>query len=288
MKEYILPPQAQAGPMAEMLTNFVPEEARPDWEAIRKKYAALPKEPTVEEQLKSLGYEFKVVETQPNYRQQLLRNGRLLFDYVYNVPKVYKISSDSGQITAFVVNVMGAHYNGYFDSFLVVNDAIYAWDYASSDTTSFAPILYQGELLWAKGTEYRGVEVRRSNREVLFNFRTYFDTHLEVNSFQGWDDHWILTAGDFVVQDGEILNQKLGFQEIFAWSLIERKPVYLFRKDTRLGLSYDGKILLLPYEDIPRGLCCGLGVNNPGALDDSMRFFGKRDGAWYYAVVKFR
>jgi hypothetical protein len=286
--EYVLPPEAQAGPMVEMLTSFVPEEAKPDWEAIRKEYAALPKEPTVEEQLKSLGYQLKVVETQPNYRQQLFRNGRLLFDYVFNIPKVYKISTGSGPITAFVVNVMGTQYNGYFDSFLVVNDAIYAWDYASSDTANFAPILYQSELLWAKGTENRGVEIRRSNREVLFNFRTYFAAHLEVNSFRAWNDHWILTAGDFIVQDGEILNQKLGFQEMFAWSLIDEKPVYLFRKGARLGLSYDGKVLLLPYDDIPRGLCCGLGVNNPGVYDRSMRFFGKRDGVWYYVVAKFQ
>jgi len=169
-----------------------------------------------------------------------------------------------------------------------VNDAIYLWDYSPSDTANLAPILYQGELLWAKGVQNAGVEIRRSNREVLFTFRTYFATHLEVDSFQAWNDHWILTAGDFVVQDGEILNQKLGLQEIFEWSVIEDKPVYLFRKGARLGLSYDGKVLLLPYQDIPRGLCCGFTVNNPITLDDSMYFFGKRDGIWYYVVVKFR
>jgi hypothetical protein len=288
MTEYVLPAEAQVGPTVDMLMRFVPEEAQPDWEALQKDHAAIPKEPTVEEQLKSLGYELKVVETQPQYRQQLTRDGRLIFDYVFNVPAVYKLATASGPITAFVVNVIGTQYNGYFDSFLVVNDAIYAWDYASADTANLAPILYQGELLWAKGTQNAGVEVRRSNREILFTFRTYFGTHLEVKSFRAWDDHWILTAADFVVQDGEILNQTLGFQEMFAWSLIEDKPVYLFRKGARLGLSYDGRVLLLPYEDIPRGLCCGFTVNNPHIYDDSMRFFGKREGVWYYVVVKFQ
>ena len=95
-------------------------------------------------------------------------------------------------------------------------------------------------------------------------------------------------AGDFAIQDGEFLNQTLGFQEIFEWSVIDDKPVYLFRRGARLGLSYDGKFLLLPYEDIPRGLCCGFASNNPMTIDDTMYFFGKRDGTWYYAVVKFR
>ena len=286
--EYVLPPEAQVGPKMEILTNFVPQEAQPDWETIRKEYAAMPTESTVEEQLESLGYALKVVETQPNYRQQLFRDGRLLFDYVFNVPKVYNMSSSTGTITAFVVNTADTRHSGYFDSFLVVNDAISLWDYSPSDTANFAPILYQGELLWAKGIQDAGIEIRRSNREALFIFRTYFATHLEVDSFQAWRDHWILTAGDFVIQDGEILNQKLGFQEIFEWQVIGDEPVYLFRKGSRLGLSYAGKILPLPYEDIPRGLCCGFASNNPVTLDDSMYFFGKRDGAWYYVVVKFR
>jgi hypothetical protein len=229
-----------------------------------------------------------VVETQPNYRRQLFRDGRLLFEYVFNVSKVYKFPTDSGPITAFVVNTVDTRSGGGFDSFLVVNDAIYKWDYAPADTANFAPILYQGDLLWAKGTQDAGVEIRRSNRQVLFTFRTYFGTGLAVNSFQAWNNHWILTAGDFVIQDGEILNQKLGFQEIFAWRLIENKPLYLFRKGARLGLSYNSKFLLLPYEDIARGLCCGLGVNNPGVMGHFMHFFGKREGVWYYVMVKFR
>jgi hypothetical protein len=285
--EYALPPEGQVEPTQDSLWRFVPEEMQP-WKALQKAASLATKEPTAEEQLKPLGYELKVVETQPDYRQQLLRDGRLLFDYVFNVSKVYKFSTDSGPINAFVVNKLGTNYDGYYDSFLVVNDAIYSWDYASVDTANFAPILYQGDLLWAKGVKDAGVEIRRSNRQVLFTFRTYFATHLEVNSFQAWNDHWVLTAGDFVIQDGEILNQKLGFQEMFAWRVIKDKPLYLFRKGARLGLSYNGKFLLLPYEDIPRGLCCGLAANNPGMIADSMYFFGKREGVWYYVMVRFR
>ena len=288
--EYVLPPEAQVGPTQEILFHFVPQDVQPDWEALMKKIPTPQKEPTVEEQLRSLGYELRVAEPQPIYRQQLLRDGRLLFDYVYNLPKVYTFSTNSGPIAVLVVNTVDMRQNDYvyFNSFLVVNDAIYVWDYSSSDTANFAPILYQGELLWAKGVQNASVEIRRSNRDVLFTFRTYFGAHLAVDNFQSWNGHWVLTAGDFLVLDGEILNTKLGFQEIFGWNIIDDKPVYLFRKGARLGLSYDGKVLLLPYDDIARGLCCGLASNNPRTIDDSVYLFGKRDGIWYYAVVKFR
>ena len=288
--EYVLPPEAQVGPTQEILFHFVPQEVQPDWEALLKRIPTPRKEPTKEEQLKSLGYELRVVETQPNYRQQLLRDGRLLFDYVKDVSKVYKIQTDSAPTTAFIVDTVDMRKNDYvyFSSFLIVNDIIHVWDYAPADTANFAPILYQGELLWAKGTQDAGVEIRRSNRDVLFTFRTYFGTRLAVNNFQAWNGHWVLTAGDFMIQDGEILNTELGFQEIFAWSVIDDKPVYLFRRGTRMGFSYDRKVLLLPYQNIARGLCCGLASNNPKTIDDSIYLFGRRDGVWYYAVVKFR
>lgn len=278
--EYLLPVEAQIGPMKEMLLRYVSAEAQPHWAVLRREASNVAGEPTKEEQLKSLGYELKRVET-PCCRQQLYRDGRPLFDNVTNISDVYRFSNDSGAITAFTVTIQ------LRDSFLILNDTINPWDYSPQDP-GFAPVLYQAELLWAKGTQNSRVEVKRSNGDVLFTFETYFGTHLEVDRFQAWNEHWILTAGDFLIQDGEILNQTLGFQEIFEWSVVEDKPVFLFRRGSRLGLSYDGRFLLLPYEDIARGLCCGFASNNPTTLDDSIYFFGKRDGTWYYAVVKFR
>jgi len=67
--------------------------------------------------------------------------------------------------------------------------------------------------------------------------------------------------------------------------LIEEKPLYLFRKGPRIGISYDGKILPLEYQDVARYWCCGFSVNNPAVDSNGAHFFGKRDGVWYYLVV---
>jgi len=96
-----------------------------------------------------------------------------------------------------------------------------------------------------------------------------------------------LAARDFLIQDGEILNEKLGFQEIFSWNLVDDKPVYLFRKGPRIGFSYDGKILPLEYQEVGHHFCCGFSSNNAYVGEDAAHFFGKRAGVWYYVVVKF-
>lgn len=93
---------------------------------------------------------------------------------------------------------------------------------------------------------------------------------------------------NFVVQDGNILNEKYNFEEVFDWFLIKENPFSFFRKGTRVGFSYDGQFFSTYYHEVIHGYCCGLMLNNPSLKDDVLRFFGKRDGIWYCVVLEFR
>ena len=285
--EYTLPPGSDPSEHAQLLKE-VPEEALPDWFRNRSNLLIPTNTPTVSEQLKPLGYEFRVTSQNNPYRQQLLRDGRVLFDYVLSVSKLYKFSTDSGPIIAFTVNKAGTGGN-YWDSFLIQNDAIYSWEYNHQDPPYFDPILYQNELLWLKTTkDFHNVQVRKSNQEAVFSFAVFTEPIHAVNKFTTWNDHWVLAARDYLIQDGEIINETLGFEEIFSWGLIENKPIYLFRKGPRIGVSYDGKILPLQYQDVARYKCCGYASNNPDIDSNGLHFFGKRDGVWNYVVVDVR
>jgi hypothetical protein len=280
--EYVLPAEAQVGPTEEMLLGFVPEEMRPDWSVD----STTSKEPTIEEQLKTIGYELKADETKIGWKQ-LFRAGRLLFDSVASVRAIYSFSTESGPITAFVVNTAGM--NGeYQTSFLIQNDIVHTWEYNHQDPHP-APILYQGEVLWLKATkDFSHIQVIKSNREVVYSFAVYTEPMYAVDRFNTWNGHWILAARDFVIQDGEILNETLGFQEIFSWTLIDDKPAYFFRKGTRVGFSYDGKILPLEYQEVAHHLCCGFASNNPYIGQNAAHVFARRNGLWYYVTVKFK
>jgi hypothetical protein len=262
--EYALPPEAEN----KVLWHFVPEEAL-SGQAVNTTTSPTPHKTT----LKELGYEIN--------NMQLYRDGRLLFDLVTHVSDIYTVSTDSDPVTAFIVEVdLGR------ESYLIQNDAISVWGYSVQDPP-LAPVLYQGELLWLKASKDSLVQVLKSNQEVVFSFTPYNEPVYSVSRFKAWNSHWILVAGDFLIQDGEILNKKLGFEEVFNWSLVKDKPTYFFRKGSRVGISHDGQILPIRYDNVEHGLCCEPALDNPSMGNDSISFFGKRDGVWYYVVVKF-
>ncbi len=283
-KEYVLPPEAQVGPRQEILLRFVPEEALPDWAKKGTDNSVPDKKPTVAEQLQAIGYKLTTSDNPTGQFPQLYRDGRILFDKVFNVSNVYRFSTNSGPLTAFTVTTRDEF--GGFSGYLIQNDIIYTWPYYHQDPP-FAPVLYQDELLWLRATTDGHVQIVKSDKSVVYSFTVYDEPMYSVKRFNVWEGHWILVAGDFLIQDGEILNGKLGFDEIFSWSLVKDNPAYFFRKGSRIGISYDGKALPLQYQDVAHGLCCGYAADNPYMGADAIHFFGKRDGLWYYVVVKF-
>ncbi len=287
--EYALPAEAQVGPGEEMLVNFVPEEMLPDWAAYRENSPTSTPEPDLEEQLKSLGYELRVVNPDPNnYRRQLFRDNRVLFDRVYKVSDFNKFSTEEGPITAFIVTTMNKPEFRDISSYVIQNDVISEWEYNHQDP-GFSPILYEGEVLWLKASkDFNHIQVIKSNQDVVYSFTTYTEPLYSTNRFTVWNGHWVLVARDFLIQDGENINKKLNFDEIFSWNLIDNKPAYFFRKGPRIGFSYNEGILPLEYQEVAHHYCCGYSVNNPSIVNDSAHFFGKRNGIWYYVVLKFK
>ena len=278
--EYELPPGSN--PYQEMLLSAIPEDVL---EARRTLYSSSKEEePALEEQLKALGYELTSDEWGGN--KKLYRDGRLLFENFYKIFGVYEFSASSGPVTAFVLVLHPAQR----EAFLILNDAIYPWAYSHQEPEpASSPILYEDELLWLKVSDDRGhVQVWKSTQEVIYSFAVSLEPLYFTRKFTSWNGHWVWVARDFLIQDGEILNEKLGFQEIFEWRLIENQPAYLFRKDGRVGFSYAGKTLPLEYQNVARYLCCGYASNNPSIGGDSAHFFAEREGVWYYVVVDFR
>src|SRR6185436_5997370 len=261
--EYPLPPDKNPTEN-DGLFQFVPTQVWPIWKADT---SLTPHKST----LKELGYEMNNL--------QLYRDGRLLLDHVTHVSDIYTFSTDSGTVTAFLVQVdLGR------ENYLIQNDAISTWgEYAIYDSD---PILCQGELLWVR-TFSDHIEVKRSSGDVIFSFETSWIPNHHP-SLIAWNGHWVLEVYSSIIQDGQVLNHKLSFQEMFDWGLVKGKPIYFFRKGAKVGISYDEQILPIQYDVAAHGLCCGPAQNNPSILNDAVHFFAKRDGVWYYVVMKFK
>ncbi|HSD84053.1 MAG TPA: hypothetical protein VLG46_09355 [Anaerolineae bacterium] len=50
-----------------------------------------------------------------------------------------------------------------------------------------------------------------------------------------------------VIQEGVALNQQKGYEESFGFQLLQGKPFYFFKRQGRLGISYDGQEIDLGY-----------------------------------------
>jgi len=280
--EYMLP--AGSNPYGEMLISTLPEEAKPVW----ARGTSSPSDHNASEEspadniLESLGYEMKYPDGVTGYGQ-LFRDGRLLFDPVW---KIFTYKFDTDTETIYAVEVILEY--GKDEAYLILNDAIHQWSYSHQDP-GFPPVFYQDEVLWIRADEeWDHVQIINSDQEVKFSFAIYSEPMHSTRNFLNWNGHWVWVLRDFVIVDGEILNQVLGFQEIFYWVLIDDKPTYFFRKDGRVGFSFDGKIYPLEYQNIAVYMCCGYAVNNPSIENNSVQFFAERAGVWYYVVLDFQ
>jgi hypothetical protein len=256
----------------------------------------LPTTPMV--RIEDLGYSRKVIDPKKQCNQefvqgvneckyQLYKGQKLLLEaaYIVHISQVYRFLTKSGSIHAFVVTV--EEKNRGRENFLIHNGIVVPWG-KEVYGIDFPPILYQDDFLWVRLRPERRIEVQKSNGEILFALTDHSNRMIPRIKFREWDGHWILEVENVVAMDGEELNKKLGFEQIFEWSLIKNKPTYFFQKGPKFGISYGGEILALQYDDIAHGMCCSPAQNNPGIAYNSARFFGKKDGVWRYVVVKFK
>jgi hypothetical protein len=137
------------------------------------------------------------------------------------------------------------------------------------------------------------VTVTRDGQEV---YRVETGMASPVTSLRGlwtYADHWVLetayiahdSIGGRLSRDGQALNASLGYEEAFDFQLLHGRPFYFFKKDGKIGFSYDGKDVPAGYDEIPHYGCCSDSEVNPRSAQNLVAFFARRDGAWYYVEM---
>lgn len=101
------------------------------------------------------------------------------------------------------------------------------------------------------------------------------------------DGHWYLEVADWqgrgqVIRDGESLNERDGCEETFGFQVLHGKPFWFYRREGRIGVSFDGQETLLGYEDVRHNECCSIAELNPIRAENMVAFFARRDRTWYY------
>ena len=124
-----------------------------------------------------------------------------------------------------------------------------------------------------------------------------------INTLVGlwtYDSHWALEtvlinleADDVttpfalgqVTMDGVLQNESNGYDDAFGLQTIAGKPFFFFKKDGKIGYSYDGQETMLAYDEIPHYRCCSESSLNPRQARDMVAFFALTGDAWYYVEM---
>ncbi len=225
--------------------------------------------------LEPFGYSLKTKAGSDLRLYELYRGNDLLLD---QVDAIWPVSvSASGSDFALVVEILNK------GDRLVRRDSLEEWDMGASQ---FIPPVFLGEDLLSVRWEAAKsqVQVLRGG-EQIFAFSSAYLVESPARGLWSWQGHWLLEVDVFLIQDGEILNEQLGYEEIFDWQILNGKPFYFFRKGPRMGISYDGQALPVYYEGIPHYQCCGPAVFNDAGNEQMAWFYGLREGLWHYVEI---
>lgn len=168
---------------------------------------------------------------------------------------------------------------------LLRKDGISLWDRDPFTYILADPIFLGEELIYPVWNPPQVVILRGS--ESIYSIPVNFYTSNPVQQFFQWERGWMMETDGYLVQDGEILNDKLGYEEIFGWRLLNDQPTYFFRKGPKVGISYNSKILPVSYDYVVHYYCCAYGMMNPRGGQNMMRFYGLRDGTWVDVEIGF-
>ncbi len=96
---------------------------------------------------------------------------------------------------------------------------------------------------------------------------------------------WVLNAGGMLFENGRLVNRSLGFDEIFGWQLLNGQPFYFYTQRGAVGLSYDGSILPVSFNEVVHDACCEAAMFNEGGNASMVWFYARSLGNWEYVEI---
>lgn len=138
-----------------------------------------------------------------------------------------------------------------------------------------------GELVYATyvSVQVDGQEVYRYN--MAFGHAAVFPLYY----LGSWDGRWAVEANGMLIVDGMIVNQELGYEEVFGCQELNGQPFYFFVEGGKTYLSYGGETLPLAYDDVFHGRCCEPAAFNVAGNEHMVWFYALREGSWHYVEL---
>jgi hypothetical protein len=204
---------------------------------------------------------------------RLYKNDELLKGDVTNF---YPITMNASE-TDFLLRLEGS------GSYLLTKDGLVEWD--SSRSLSTWPVFAKNDLITLQAEEDNSAVNVLKNGKVIFTQALTFTIEAPVHFLQSYRGQWVLETNETVIIDGKDLREANGYSEVFGWQTLDGRPFYFFIKDGKVGLSYNGQVLPVLYEQVIHGLCCDLTAFNPEGSERMVWFYALKEGVWHYVEL---
>ena len=137
------------------------------------------------------------------------------------------------------------------------------------------------------------VTLERNGKEI---YRIETGMASPVTALRGlwtYDGHWELetayvsrdAVAGRLTRDGVVLNDALGYSDVFNFQLLGGRPFYFFVRRGKVGYSFDGREAMLAFDEIPHYGCCSAAELNPLQALDMVAFFARKGSTWYYIEI---
>jgi hypothetical protein len=167
-------------------------------------------------------------------------------------------------------------------------------------TTEFvaSPLILAGKraTLWGIKIDKKQMTLKKNDKDMLRRDIAVYPFLNTIQSQYQYGENHILEYiaarivnneikgfGGVVLVNGEDLHEKYGYEEIFNYVHIDKKPFYFFNDGSGyINISYDGNILPTKYVSVRHYLCCSHSAFNPRWNTYTIRFFARKlDGEYY-------
>lgn len=144
-------------------------------------------------------------------------------------------------------------------------------------------------------------QLTRNGKVIFSKLITTPGVTSEFRVLDVYDNHWVLELaqekaippnqevdsffkGEIFV-DGQSLNDLYGYEESYGFQTIHGRPFYFYKRDGKIGVSYDGQEIALGYDGVWHYGCCSGGALNPRMAQNIIGFFAWRGDQWYYTEI---
>ncbi len=150
------------------------------------------------------------------------------------------------------------------------------------------PVYLGDDLLTLESVDNRGMgyAIKRDGEVVYtYNPQRQYAGSPPLKRLLVWNGHWILETVEGVFVDGESLEEQLGVDEVFYYIVFRGQPLFFFKQDGRIHVSYGGETLPLAYDEVVHYQCCEPAMFNIGSNDRMLWFYALKDGTWHYVEI---